>query len=753
MSRNFDLLRTVQPRSDLRARYSPPVRLAPVPVPPSQRPSTPPPTNNYDWQWAFGVLRRRWLLSVAFLCVVVTATAVATFLTKPVYTPEARVEVDPPGSEAFTLQSGNADSNDIDRIMETQSQILNSDELAIKLIRQLRLDTKTDISGKFAAAARLQPPSGPANRDALTPAENAAFHYLQLHLKASTVKGSRVISVSFTCHQPALARDVVNTLVKLYLEKNYESRYTAVSQSSEWLSRQLDDIREKADASNRALAEYQKLHNITDINEQQNTFAVKVSDLTQQLTQAQADRIQLEAFNNSIQQGEGDSLPQVRDNPVIQTLTKNLADTQTELSQAQVIYGKNHPNVEKLENAQKELQAQLARQRQTIVDGVKTSYLAAKGREQMMSQQLQATTAGVNAMGEYSILKHDAQVNTDLYNTLYTRIKEAGIAAASKSSNIRVIEDARLLSDPSSPKPMQNLVVAFMFGLVGGILVAFVRDRFDAGIRRPEEVPQLASMPSVTFIPRIEEASKPLLGGRRTPLLRGQTDDSAARPEPFLIENPDCDGAEAVRTLVSSLLLGSTDSTAPRVLLMVSGFPQEGKTTLAVNLALALAELSPTCIVDADLRRPAVGPSFGLEPDLGIADVLSGRASIDSVLHSYPGAPNLKIAPAGTVMANAGTALMSASMGDLVARLRERFSYVIIDSPPILGYADARALAPLADGVVLVARYAQSTREGIGRTMDVLRQLHANVLAFVLNEVDADSGSSYKYPYTGNVAR
>jgi len=752
VSRNFDLLRTIQPRSDQRARYSPPLRLAPVPVPPL--PSAPPPseTNNYDWQWAFGVLRRRWQLSLAFLCVVVVATAVVTFLTRPVYAPEARIEVDPPGSEAFSLQSGGADSNDIDRIMETQSQILNSDELAIKLIRQLRLDTKRDISGKLATTATATPPADGATHDALTPAENAAFRYLQLYLKASTIKGSRVISVSFSCHSPRLARDVVNTLVQLYLEKNYESRYKAVAQSSEWLSRQLDDIRAKAENSSKALAEYQRLHNITDIDEQQSTFAVKVSDLTRELTQAQADRIQLEAYYNSIQQGEGDSLPQVRDSPVIQNLTKNLGETQAELSQAQVIYGKNHPNVQKLENAEKELEAQLTRQRESIVEGVKTSYLAAQGREQLMSQQLQGTTAGVNAMGEYSILKHEAQVNTDLYNTLYARIKEAGISAASKSSNIRVIEEARLLSDPTSPKPLQNLIVALLFGLVGGLGVAFLRDRFDSGIRRPEEIPQLANMPAVAFIPRIEDTSTPLLGRRTTPLLRAGNSDEATRPEPFVIESPDCDGAEAVRTLVSSLLLGSAESAAPRVLLVASGFPQEGKTTLAVNLAVALAELSPTCIVDADLRRPAVGPSFGLPPDLGIADVLSGRAPLEAILRGYPGAPNLRIAPAGSLLSNPGSALMSTAMGDLVARLRDRFSYVVIDSPPILAYADARALAPLADGVVLVARYAQSTREGINRTMDVLRQLHANVLAFVLNEVDADT-SYYKYPYTGGVAR
>jgi polysaccharide biosynthesis transport protein len=211
-----------------------------------------------------------------------------------------------------------------------------------------------------------------------------------------------------------------------------------------------------------------------------------------------------------------------------------------------------------------------------------------------------------------------------------------------------------------------------------------------------------------------------------------------------VLRDPGCDGAEAVRTLVSSLMVGS--EAAPRVFLVVSGFSQEGKTTLSVNLALVLAELAPTCIVDADLRRPSVGPSFGLDAGAGVAEMLNG-APVETVLRSYPGVPNLRIALAGRPLANPGAALMSDAMGDLVAFLRERFTYVVIDSPPILGYADSRALVPLADGTIVVARYGRTTRDVINRTMDILRQLHASVLAFVLNEID-NQADYYKYKYS-----
>ena len=732
MSRNYDLLRAVQGRTDLKVRHSLRPQLRPVAtqsVPTSQPAAS---RRISDIAWALGVIRRRWLLCVAFTAVVVTATAVVSFRLKPVYEPQASVEVDPAGSEVFSLQSGSSEVGDMDRIMQTQVEILNGDELAVKLVRQMRLDTRPDVAGKLAVPRGSTLPQDPNARESLTPAENAALEYVRKHLKAVAAKASRMINISFSSHSARLSRDVVNNLVQLYLERNYESRYKAVAESSEWLSRQLADIRDKAEKSSQKLADYQRRHNITDIDQQQNSFAVKVGDLTRQLTQSQADRIQLEAYYNSIQKGEGDSLPQVRDNPVIQNLTRNLADTQTQLSQAKVIYGQNHPNVQKLDNAAKEQEAQLERERNSIMEGVKTSYTAAKAREALMADQLQSTSADVSAMGEYSLLKHEAQANTDLYNTLYGRVKEAGIVAASKSSNIRLMEPARLLNEPSSPNPLQNIAVALLFGLVGGVVMAFVRDNFDTSIRRPEEISLLGSMPPVAFIPRVHPALP-------TAPARSRKADLA---KPWVVRSPKGDGAEAVRSLVSSLLLGT--EAVPRVLLVVSGLPQEGKTTLAVNMAVVLSELAPTCIVDADLRRPTVGPNFGLQPGPGLVEALTDGMALEAVTRAHPGAPNLGILTARGGLSNPGAALMSDAMGDVVSRLRSRFTYVVIDSPPILGYADARALVPLSDGVIMVARYAQTTRDAINRTMDILRQLHAPVLAFALNEVDGQA-SYYKY--------
>lgn len=688
-----------------------------------------------EWMNLLVAFHRHWRLGLAFLIVVVAVTAALTFLSKPIYQPTAKIEVDPPGMEVFSLQSASAGSTDLDRIIETQAQILNSDEIAIKAIRELRLDKNAEVVGRLAATA----PQGGTQQ--LSAAEGRALANLRKHLRARPIKNSQTIQISFESHNAELSRDVVNRVLQLYLNKHHQTRFDAVTQSSEWLSRQLLDIRNKAEESGRALSEYQKSHNIADVSEEQSTLTLRVSELSRQLTQAGADRIQLEAFNRAIQEGKGDSLPQVRESPVIQNLVTSIAKDQSELAQTQVIYGQNHPNVQRLKNATAALETQLARERSSILEGINTSYVAASAREQMLNRQLRAATAGIGAMGEYVVLKHEAQANSDLYNTLYGRIKEAGISAASKSSNIRVLEEARLLDKPTRPVPLTNMTLALVFGVIGAFLTMFLRDRLDMTLRTPEEIPELATLPAITFIPPLPEA-RHLLRPASAGLLR----ESVPPPVvPFVIDAPGGNAAEAVRTLVSSLL---NQQPTPRVMLVSSALPREGKTTIAVNLALAFSELDETCILDADLRRPAVASALHVPSEPGFETLLKSDADFSTVLRPCPRAPRLQIAPAGRSDFNPGALLMSSALNEVMIQLRERFRYIVIDAPPILSYADARALAPFTDGIVIVARYGQTGKIGIERAMRVVDDLHVAVLGFVLNGVDTAGDYGY-YGYYG----
>ena len=319
----------------------------------------------------------------------------------------------------------------------------------------------------------------------------------------SPIKNTRVLEVKFSSRDPRLAPLIANTLVTLFVEKNYKTRYDAVMKSSEWLERQLEDVHQKMIQSSQALANYERAHSIVDVDDKQSTVTQNISELNHQLTQSQADRIQLEPYVAGLQSGDADALPQVRDNAMIQALTQRSIEVQSELSEAKAVYGSQSPNVKKLENQASALQQEIGMQKQQIVRELRNNYSAAQSRERLVSSQLAKLTGQMGTIAEYDNLKRDAQVNSDLYNTLYARIKEAGIAAASKSSNVRVFDPARVLDRPTWPKPLPSLIIGFVLSLFGAIAAAFVKGGFDTTLHNPADVAILTGS-AVSLVPQLE---------------------------------------------------------------------------------------------------------------------------------------------------------------------------------------------------------------------------------------------------------
>jgi capsular exopolysaccharide synthesis family protein len=728
MSKNLELLR----RTQRPAEVLPPARLRldphwegfshdPVELP-HQEPS--------DWDRVANVLTKRWKAALGFATATFLCVAVATFFMKPVYEPIARVEVDPPGTEIFSMQGVGPGSGDSE-YLQTQAQEMQSDELALNVIRALRLDVNPElVPGRLNGAAGSSTSATAPGQ--LTVAENMALRAFRQRVTITRDGSSRLITASFGSHDPKLAALVTNKMLDLFIESSYRTRHDAIVQSTEWLSKQLDDIRQKMESSNRALADFQRLHGIADTGENGNTVAEEMVNLNRQLTQAQADRIQLQAFLEREQATSPDTLPQVRSNPVVQQLTQKLADVRADLAQSQAIYGKNHPNIKKLENQARELEAQIRSQRSAIVSELKTTYAAARAREQITESQIKSATRELNEMARYNELKKTAQANTDLFNSLYAKVKEAGIAAASKSSNIRIVDRARVLDSPTRPHRTLNLAAGLFGGLFGGLLVAFVLEGLDRRIHSATDLRKWTGLSAVLVVPAI--------GGRnRKVVLSGSGPSLAARR---LLEDPYSLEAEALRGVHTSVL-SARNRRGTQIVLVVSSLPDEGATSIAVALAVALAQHSKVCLIDTHLRKPGIGSAFGLNTKEGLAEVLAGSAFPDQVTVVQPAAPNLTILPAGSIRPDPASALSSTTMRKLLFDLRQLHDFIVIDSAPALPYSDVRILSPLADGIVLVARSGITTREGMGRTREMLAEIQG---APILNVVLNDAGSPLSTP-------
>ncbi len=729
MSRNFELMRSAHRRGG-------PPQVSPVIESPPVRQVPAADDEASDWLRFTSILAKHWKLSAAFAITLLAAVAAITFLMRPVYEPEARIEVDPPGAEIFSMQNGGMGSNDSE-FLDTQIQKLQSDELALDVIRKLHLDQNPDLVGRRALAD-----SGANDPLRQMSRENAALRAFKANLTVKRDTTSRLLSVRFASHDPKTAAQVLNTLVERFIEKSYETRHEAVMQSSQWLSRQLDDIRGKMDESNRALADYQKSSGITDLDDNKTTFAEQMAELNRQLTQAQGERIQLESYLKSMQY-EGATLPQADANPVVHALEQKAAEVKADLANARVIYGPNHPSARKLESQAAELDRQLRAQRQGIVSTLQTSYAAARRREQLLEEQVEAASHEMVKMARYNELKGEAQTNTELYKNLYARVKEAGIAAESKSSNVRVADQARVLDRPTRPNRPLDLAIALFVGVFGGAVLAFVKEGLVNTIQTPQDARRYTGSLGASIVPAIERRNAlPALA--QTSTLRRLLGKRDSRVERFVLERPRSPESEALQALRTSVLLSRPDA-PPRVILVVSGSAGEGKTTVATNLAIALAQNGRTCLVDADLRRPGIARAFNVESDRGLSDVLRSELAMEDAFITPPETPGVTLLPAGVANEQATVLFASAAMTDLVWRLRQSFEHIVIDTPPLLPYADARAIAPLADGVILVGRSGVTTRDALLRSMELLASVHsAPILEFVLNGADY-SAPEYRY--------
>src|SRR5271166_5019437 len=383
---------------------------------PAKLPARPQPApESSDVAYLIAAVRRQRRFIVTIVCLCFAIICGGLLLVTPVYESKATIVIDPPGSEAFSLQSATQGLSEPDYI-ETQAHVLKGEGLAIGVVRQMKLDQNPVVMKKdfiarlkesihfnqLMAALRHKVRHTELSDDThLTATEAAALDYVASHLTVSPVKNSRVIEVLFKSPDAELSSQIANTLVSLYVTKNYATRYEAVMKSSEWLSRQLDDIRAKGHDSHEVLAAYQKEYGIAEVDDKQNTVSEREGELVRQYTQAEAERIQMESYLARVRQGDAASVPQFRANPVTQQITEKLVELKGQLSQAEVSYGDNHPSVARLKNEIAELQHQLQTQEQAISNEIKAGFAAASSREHQLQGEVKRTTVEMSQMSGY----------------------------------------------------------------------------------------------------------------------------------------------------------------------------------------------------------------------------------------------------------------------------------------------------------------------------------------------------------------
>jgi polysaccharide biosynthesis transport protein len=725
---------------------------------------------SYTWEQATRVLRKNGPLAIALASILIVAITALAFMLKDVYKPTARLEIDPISSGIKALHEIDDDSSAIDNqdYLETQVQILQSDALAMSVIRTLHLDQNPEfVAGHDSTGPAMPQAQGTAESTGddsflreqfklanRTPQESVALASFRNRLSVNSVRNSRLIEVSFASHDPRVAQLVTNTLVTQFINRNYKNRYTSTMEASEWLSTQLNDLRAKVDLANQAVSDYQKKYGLVEADDPDVPLTQLMSDLNHQLSSAQADRIETEAYVHMIDLGRSDAVPALRDDALYQSLLARHADTLAQLAQTRAVYGDENSNVKKLEDASDEISKEIADERSRVIDRVRTSLGALRAREQMM---LDARDNLRREMGDasshvvaYRVLKNEAAAEGELYDVLQARLEEAGIYAGLGSSNIHIVDLAPQLQRASGPQRQMIIAIGAALSLIVALILAFAKESFDNTVRTPDDVKEKIGLPSLAMIPPIrgqKAGSELSLFSRTAGGPRHELGSSPTIP----MARSYTQEAEAMHGLRTVLGFSRPAGTAC-VVLVSSPSEGEGKTTVATNLAMAFAQNGKTCLVDCDLRRSMAARAFGLQPTAGLGQCLAGRVSLPDVLKAVPTAPRLTILPGGPLMPNPGDLVASEQMRAVLVALRNQFEYVVIDSPPVIPFADARVLALLSDAVVLVALYGVTTRRAIGRASELLDEIRAPLAGMVVNRINLDS-ADYRYYNYGSSRR
>jgi succinoglycan biosynthesis transport protein ExoP len=488
------------------------------------------------------------------------------------------------------------------------------------------------------------------------------------------------------------------------------------------------------------------------VDEKQDITTQKLGDLSKAVTEAQTTLAEKEALYRMAQAGNIDSLPAARDSAVIQDLLKRKSDIDQQYADAVNQYGPNYPKVQRLAAQQKEVSDDLDSARRVVAEGIQQEYNTARSHVQILQDSLDQQKTQTNDLAEklvqYNILQHDADSNKQLYDGLLQKLKEAGITAGLRSSNIRVVDQALVNPSPIRPQKARNIMLALLVGLVGGIGLAVFREYLDNTVKSPDDIESLTGLPSLAVVP-----SLPGLNGHHgklPALAHGGTQPAGPGPSVELLSymQPKSQISEAFRALRTSLLLSQADH-PPQVILVTSSLPREGKTTAAVNLAVTLAQLGDrTLIIDSDLRKPGVRRALNLTggKEAGLSSYLAGVSSLDDVMTAHPSISNLTALTTGPIPPSPADLLSSHRMREGITELRRRFKFIVIDSPPVMAATDAVILSALTDGVLLVVRSGETPKEAFTRTRDLLSAVRCRLLGVVLNAVDS-SAPDYYYSY------
>ena len=684
----------------------------------------------------FQVLRyHRWMVAGVVLVTLALVGFLSQVLPKK-YEGVARLVIDRESPAAFATETLPADQGSFQDYLRTQVRILESEALASQTLQSLGLGRNPAFAGSLAA--------GEDNREGKNPGrdrtrESELRERFLDNLFVTVVPNSWVVEVRFYSRDTELAARVANVHAENFIEHNFRTKFEATQKVSHWLSEQLLELRSQAESAGRKLADFERRYGHVTLDEFGNVQTQRLEQLNEQLAEVGAERA---AREGTFRQAMAVENPALLPDEVLETLLERRTALRAERAQLVATFLPTAPRVRRLDEMIAVVEKEVAGQRETVLRRLRDSYEAAVEQEKLVRTLINRQQAEVNDLNqrlvEYNILQQEAVASKQLYENVLQQMKEATISSGLRSSNIRLVDPARPPVKPYSPDLAFNLVMAFLVSFPLAVGAAFLQEALSPRVRTREECERVSSLPTLVQVPwNGAEPARPFF------LFRSASQGNGGGPVELLSHNdPRSPLAESFRMLRTWVSMQEPEG-RPRTLLVTSSQPGEGKTATAVNLAVSMAQRNEKVVlVGADLRNPSLQEVLQLDGATGLSHYLLGEQPEEGLAASTP-VPNLYCIPAGPPPDNPAELLAGKPMKELLGWLRQHYSLIVLDTPPVLVYADAVVLSEQADGVLLVARSGQTSPDSLRRSRELLDRAQAPVLGVVLNGVEERSFDYY----------
>ncbi len=702
------------------------------------------------------LVRRKWLIGSVLFAVFVT-TFIVTLVMTPVYKATGKLEFNLQPPKVTKFEDMVVPQTQTREFMNTQTKLLTSDSLAWRVIESLDLVRNPHFNRSMEESVDSEP--GVLDRirggigslfgrdqelvDAETDHAEVQHRLLRVFMDNLEIKAERdttILNIAFSSSDPALARDVVNTLIRSFISWQMDKKVGAAGLANEQLQKQIEVARVRLEKSEDELNRFAQKAGIVSLDSRMNLIYKQLEEINTALAQAHAQRLTKEALDIQTQESGVSAMPMVIDNKLIQDLRQQHVQLVSQYENLLVVFKPDYPEARRLKAKMDDVARKISGEEKRILQGIHNDYLVSSKNEQALRKQ--ADLAKTRALElndratQYKILEREVDTNKEIHQSLLQRGKEIDATVGTDISNIQVVDHALLPVKPDKPRIKLNLLLAIGSGLMLGVAAAFLFEFLDNTVKSIDEISDRFGIPILGVLPEAEEEHRDKL-------------------DHLVVSDPRAGFSEAIRTTRVSIQLSTAAEEGTRTLLVTSTAEGDGKSTIAVNMAQAFAAAGDkVLIIDGDLRRPGlhrVFPASGTRTG-GLSELLIGSISLEDVVRNTT-QKNLFFISAGLLPPNPAELLASKRMRQYLEKLNSVFDRIIIDGPPSVGFADVLVLSSLVNGVILVTILGKTHRQALRLFQRSLSNINSRLLGTIVNRLDLYSryggyySKYYKYYY------